>query len=314
MSIFLEGPDLAGKTFWARQIAQWQGCQYVKEPYVPAQAIYAQQVRHIKLHSAVIDRNWYTEVVYADLHKDRQCRLNDQEQWCLALRAMQEGSMTIVLVPSDATLRARYKFRGDGDQSLTTILRAAALYRKIQDAWWVPTEATIIINGPVNSEIMEHALQVVAMYRRTAQQLRRLPASGWGALHRRKILVVGDRLNVKRYRRDMVPLESRRRQTCPGYLYAMLRAAGLGPSDVHIINAFSPSGAPRPGNVIRVLGPRIVLALGERAHAWCNTVMPHFAEASVRLISHPHPAYLRRFWCHFAEDFGYSLGKELGTC
>ena len=128
---------------------------------------------------------------------------------------------------------------------------------------------------------------------------------------------MGDRQNTKVYRKDSRPFENRKRESCPGYLYAMLDAANLNPTDVHLMNAFKISGEPHASLGVLVLEPRIIVALGNNALHWCHAQLyssPEPYRDRVPLLHYPHPAHLRRFWHHFAPDFGYSLGCDIRRC
>jgi len=217
----------------------------------------------------------------------------------------------------------RYGAHGNGKQRLTEILRLVELYRRIPMLWWVPIEAIIIIHGDAEGAKLERALEFAEAYEQACADYERLIKHGWGARRRNKVLFVGDRPNVKGKNTDglFLPLSARRRQTTAGYLYAMFRAGMLAPRDVHIINAYERDGTPHDGSVIALLQPRAIVALGKNAALWCMEHSPVPLATLQNRSPHPdaipfyqsaHPAYLRRFWNHFATDFGYALGKELG--
>lgn len=324
MAIFLEGPDLSGKTTLAKRIAEATGRKYIKETVYGASVFNVMRKHLLMEEDVVVDRSYFSEAIYPMVQKRRSCGLTFEELWYLALFTMRMGGAHLILCPNDEILKMRYGMRGNGQQSLSEILRVAEIYRRIEQLWWMPLEATITVSGMMEEEIVRQAVHFAEAYEGTRKSYDMNIGHGWGSMKTGKILLVGERFNPRGKSRDKtrLPLAARRRQTTAGYLYAMLRAGMIGPRDVHIINAYERDGTPHDGSVIALLQPRAIVALGDKAYLWCaeHSPVPLVAPQNQEKCPHgiplhrsDHPAYLRRFWSNFAEDFGYSLGKELGT-
>lgn len=301
MLVVFEGPDLAGKTTAAKRIAEMFDLRYVKE-HVTGSDVFEQSVHHLSLKNAVIDRCYFTETVYSRFDERKGRSLTDEELWSLGLMLAGNGALVVLLCPPDEELIRRHKERGDPDQSIERILAVAAAYRGLANEWWVPRNNVIVgsecdLRNDLDFAKASSAIQALA------RSILSITKDGWGTPLRESVLLVGDRRNVGKDARPYHrPFLTRRRECCGGYLFEMLKRAGLGPGSVYLMNAYDPDGTPRDRTIIEIAHFNTVVALGQNASAWCGE------KAALRI---EHPQFSYRFWHDFAQEFGAELGEDL---
>lgn len=317
MLVFVEGSDLSGKTVLAKKLAAMFNLEYVKE-YCPGELAFQISEINMRRNNAVVDRGYFSEIIYSMLDEGRACGFNTTQLWRQSLYAMRRGALFLVLWEPDDVLMSRRTERGD-ERPGQQILQASCLYKNIDQLWWTPMEVTVICASGFPDHLLEQVGKLAQQTQETRAAFFSVHAQGWGRLTPRGVLIVGERINPNKQNREQLPFCDHRDNSSSGYLYRMLMVAGLRPRDVFIMNALTPAGEPYSASLVAQLKPKVMVALGSKALAWCEhaiSITPEVANngGKSKLISMEHPSYLKRFWNDYAADYGGLLRKELEEC
>lgn len=315
--IFIEGSDLSGKTVAAKKLADMLHLQYVKEYSIGRDAFMTAEI-NMRRRSAVIDRGFFSEVIYSMIDENRTCGFNLTQLWRLSLYSMRVGCLFLVLWQPNDVLADRYKDRVD-ERSLQQIFRVSCLYKNLSELWWMPIEVTMLCENGIPDEKLQEMGELAELMQSTRLKLFSSIGQGWGRLTPGGAVIIGERINPRRTNRENIPFHDHRDESSSGYLFKMLSAANLRPRDVFIANAFTPDGREYPARFISELRPKVVIALGNKALDWCTKNRDEMIKGSNNgdapaLLFTQHPSYLKRFWHDLAEDFGLQLRRDLDRC
>jgi uracil-DNA glycosylase len=268
--------------------------------------------------NAIVDRGFFSEVIYSMIDENRKCGFNLTQLWRLSLYSMRAGCLFLVLWQPNNVLEDRYKDRMD-ERDLQQIFHASCIYKNLSELWWTPTEVTIVCEHDIPDEKFQEIIELAELVKSTRRRFFESIKQGWGRLTPGGVVIIGERINPRRTNREGIPFYDHRDWSSSGYLFKMLSVAGLRPRDVFIANAYTPSGQEHSARFISELRPKVVIALGKKALDWCVKNRGEMIKGldngdAPTLLFTQHPSYLKRFWHDFAEDFGLQLKKDLNKC
>ena len=111
MRLILEGPDCAGKSTMAKELAERLGLDIIKSTYHGPKYKSA-YVKHLECHDVVIDRCWISEVIYSKYFV-RRSEVDDFTDRMLCDICVKRNIPIVVMLPPIDVIIQRMMYRGD---------------------------------------------------------------------------------------------------------------------------------------------------------------------------------------------------------
>jgi len=315
--LILEGPNQSGKTTLCKELRSAWGHRrmYIRE-YKRKDRLWYSGLAQVMHHGSwVVDRCWLTELIY---HKI--CRYRLDQLYYLSLLTDVYASMMFILLPPEielakrggklfdkpegseftlAELWRRYNLLSRNRLFITTIdgfkVRADALL-PTQTVFWTQKEQ---VNLDAYRPWYQPAMGQRELYRKAK-------FCGVGNLNP-VFLFLGDRVNPNVSKSPTLePLMPISRAACGAYLMRVLYYSGIDLRLVHVHNAYKPNNALYSKQMLHLLNPEYVIAMGDKAHASIEQYGWDCKEIRMR-----HPQYLRRFRSSNEKGIGRSLYVEI---
>ncbi len=322
--IIVEGPNLSGKTTVARLIKQdWElRPVYIRSWKNKGRLWLSSLVQVTSGPNAVVDRCWITESVY-----HRPCRLRMDQLYYLALTTMSNASLLLIRLPSLETLEERGVERKVGGATIPFEsvykryhqLKKHRLRINTTDLYSVRLDF-LLHENTVFAEYPDFTAQHLTLYRedykvramkRALYTAKRL--CGIGSMEP-EVLFLADKVNPNVTKKPMTPpFVPVSNNSTGSYFMRMLYHSGIDLRKIHIHNAQTQSGRHYSKNLVKILEPKIIIALGDVAH---EAARKHF-KCGAKVGKLPHPAKLNRFSTHeeafFAEELKNVIEKLGGS-
>lgn len=305
MAIIIEGPDLAGKTTFAKRLAR-----KLKFDYEYGSALhrgdknYTYSMRVCRRKHCVVDRWWPSEKVY---HKffGRPDFLETHHLWMLGLEAAHFPTLVVFLDIDKHALRYRYQRRGDAEVPFNDLWHIAKVYHRFPWRRYLPMRVRHL---QALDDMREHLEQVARAYRFLLEQ-QRPQKLGWGRPEEAPYLFVGDIVGSK-YQGQRLRIErpfiTSNRASCGAYLFRALDKTALRPHQVRLVNSLNSRGTQLTLHDLEKIRPRGIVALGQNAARRLESLNCPFGKID-------HPQYMRRFWSECEGWYAEEIQKCLST-
>lgn len=295
--ILVEGPDGAGKTTLARELAvalkvpyYHSGPPETKDPLTE----YWQYTKRLLVDGGVVDRFYLGELVYGPLR--RQASYPDRFPWLLLeLFLFKLGALQVILTGDVATLRSRKQ-----EQSVEQLLEEKRAYDKV---WHWSKMRNIVFTA----DYFQHRQrQLVEAVLKEYEAVPRCPVwlahtDGIGQISRPAAMLLAHERNGLSGPNVVLNSPAGR------YLFEAIAIAGVDPRALFIVNVLQSSGRDELRTAVGLrtwdaVEPLLVVALGEQA--------AKLSSGSVHAVV-PHPQWCRRFRHNDTKRYGEVLKQAI---
>lgn len=291
--IIFEGPDGAGKTTLAKQVAHVIGAKYVHFNALPRVTtglarMYVEAMLPALLgyQHVVFDRSWLSEAPYGNAFRDGADRLGDISRSMLERIAMRCETTLVLSRPKWETCRANYLIRKQRDPRAEYLENEQQL-RAVYDSYSYLNTGSALPTVMYDYEQGLPLSAIVGAITSMSTRAHDLAVSSAGFL-RAPFVLVGDEF-AERKNQDpwyQAPFVSFTDFGCSGWLTSQLIHAGVRESQLLWVNADQPLEWLKSAK--EGVSPKLIFALGDNASA-------ALSQASVEHIKAPHPQYWKRF-------------------
>ena len=302
----VEGPDGSGKSTLVARLAESYGATVVHHgPYKGEKNIawrylesFGNETGHV-----ILDRSWLSEPIYRRALRERD-RIASWERRLLTRAALAFTPVVVLALPSYDVCEANCRAR-DKDAYLLKDNRLRTVYAGYLDMMPLLRAS---VDVPMTFVRYDYKLHNIDDITRWIDPRRRKlnPGPGIGNWSPgRVILMVGERPGTSARTPNDPHLPFVGWGGVVPWFAELFENWRLNELDFYWVNAFDRNDVETPGDFVRELRPRAVVALGQVARAWCDR---HGVERRVV----PHPQFWRRF--HYREpSTSYPLFKTITT-
>lgn len=280
-TVILEGPDGAGKTTLAQELAKSKyqlKYRHLGPPLFPNQPRLQEYLRELREHphSVVFDRLHLGERVYGPIVREHD-GLGDVGQRMLERVLLGRGAVCVMCLPPIETVVENWARRA-GTEYVRSREQIIAVYHRYCR---IKTDVPTILFDYTRHSIRD-TIEKIWWEINTWKNY----GPGIGAWRPyTSTLLVGDQVNPKATI-DGYPFVAESGSSV--YITEQLQAAGVPENKLYWVNAKGLDGSETSGDFIFDLNPRRVVALGGNAAKWCSRHgFPH------QKVSHP--AFWKRF-------------------
>lgn len=296
MIIILEGPDGAGKTTLAQQLAKSlddSASLVTSIHHGPYPNLSGQELSKVLFRSmapaliagshVVMDRCWLSEPIYARA-KVRPNRTSKAHQRMLERCAMAGDAVIVLCLPPYEVCHRAWS---SGREEYVT---KEASFKEVYNDYVAlrddpsQTDLSVLVYDYTQDNYDDLWARILAAQVNLGQ--------GGGAFKPGEVvLLVGDKPNMKGHGAEtiIVPFINFNGIGCSEWLAEQLEAAGVRESQLYWINAANARGEETDAAFIERLRPRAVVALGNAGAAWCE-------KHNVAHVKMPHPQHHKRFF------------------
>jgi hypothetical protein len=294
MIIILDGPDGAGKSTLATQLASWlnsvDGRPVMVAHHGPYQHLNGAELSKVLFRSmapalvanthVIMDRCWLSEPIYAKAY-GRDNRLLRSHHRMLERCALAASAQLVLCLPSFEVCHAAWS------SGREEYIKDVEAFRGVHDAYH---------DVPRQTDLPWHMFDYTQDSTENLKKaLLASPANigpGAGAWRPgRQVVLVGDRPNMKGHGAEtiIVPFINFNGSGCSEWLADQLEAEGIDERDLYWINATNARGEVTNPSFLDDLQPRAVVAMGNTAASWCEA-------HNIRAVEVPHPQHHKRFF------------------
>lgn len=202
--IIIEGMNGVGKTTLANKLAKELGYTYLKDDRKNQKEKDGLKLYHALVQrlpdNVILDRFHLGEYVYPRLHQDGRKGLEFWEQHLLE-RLMNALKYILIYVEADQDfVEKTYKTRGEDSLTIDQTIAERCLFNQVFDKTLLIKIKYNVVNDPFDKLVnaIKIAINIIA-----EKSLLALKFQSCGNLVDPKIMLVGDRINENKYRKDL---------------------------------------------------------------------------------------------------------------
>lgn len=281
MNIILEGPDGAGKTTLYNNIFNkfyYKHFGLVSDPFIEYSNSIVDLCFNKKLN-VVFDRLYISELIYGKFVRNN-IRLTDGHVRMLERLLLTVNSIIIFIIPSFKTCYSNFITRDEYLTSKNDLKKIYYEYKKF--IYFNKIKLPIFI---FNYEIDS--------YRKLLKDINKISFiknkfSGIGVFKENNILLVGEKFNNNIFFNKSINLPFISSKGCSLWLAELFYKNNIDETKLYWINCIDKDDNFISIDFIKLLKPRLIIALGAKASKWCNN-------NKLKHIKVYHPQYQKRF-------------------